>query len=114
FLAGQTARAQVEWNLWVREQANGVQHSAAELALNWGWYAKASQSAGWSGRYDLIHLRYPDAYGAFIEDQADRLNLPAFWLYGVMRQESRYQHAAVSPAGAHGLMQANKAHITDQ
>jgi len=105
FLAGQTARAQVEWNLWVREQANGVQHSAAELALNWGWYAKASQSAGWSGRYDLIHLRYPDAYGAFIEDQADRLNLPAFWLYGVMRQESRYQHAAVSPAGAHGLMQ---------
>jgi len=105
FLAGETARAQVEWNLWVRQQENGVQHSAAELALSWGWYAKASQSAGWSGRYDLIHLRYPDAFGAFIEDQAERLDLPAFWLYGVMRQESRFQHAVISPAGAHGLMQ---------
>jgi soluble lytic murein transglycosylase len=105
FLAGETKRAQVEWNLWVRQQDNGVQHSAAELALSWGWYAKASQSAGWSGRYDLIHLRYPDAYGAFIEDQAERLNLPSFWLYGVMRQESRFQQTVISPAGAYGLMQ---------
>jgi len=103
--AGDTLRAQVEWNLYVRGLDNDTQHAAAELALSWGWYAKASQSAGWSGRYDLIHLRYPDAYKEFVDPQIKRLNLPVYWVYGVMRQESRYEHTAISPAGAHGLMQ---------
>jgi soluble lytic murein transglycosylase len=102
---GETTRAQVEWNLYVRNQENDVQHAAALLAQQWGWYAKASQSAGWSGRYDLIDLRYPNAYNASVSEFASSLELPSYWLYGVMRQESRYEHTAVSPAGALGLMQ---------
>ncbi len=105
YLAGDMLRAQIEWNLWVRDQDDQTQHAAAELALNLGWYAKASQSAGWSGRYDLIHLRYPDAYGPLIEYNAAQLQLPDFWVYGVMRQESRFEQTALSPAGAYGLMQ---------
>lgn len=103
--AGEVTRAQVEWNLYVRNKDNQTQHAAAELALSWGWYAKASQSAGWSGRYDLIHLRYPNAFNAIVSDQTNKLELPRYWVYGVMRQESRYEHTAVSPAGALGLMQ---------
>ncbi|TCS42445.1 lytic transglycosylase domain-containing protein [Reinekea marinisedimentorum] len=105
YLSGETLRAQVEWNLWVRNQNDQTQHAAGELALSWGWYAKASQSAGWSGRYDLIHLRYPDAFGPIVEFNADSLQLPQYWVYGVMRQESRFDSMAVSPAGALGLMQ---------
>jgi len=105
YLAGKTERAQVEWNLWVKYQDNPTQHAAGELALSWGWYAKASQSAGWSGRYDLMHLRYPNAFGAFVKYHADRLELPEYWVHGVMRQESRFEHTAISPAGAYGLMQ---------
>jgi soluble lytic murein transglycosylase len=112
--AGETSRAQLEWNLYVRYQDNPTQHAAAELAMDWGWHAKASQSAGWSGRYDLIELRYPEAFGNTVKAQSDELNLPAYWLYGVMRQESRYEHTAVSPAGALGLMQVmpNTAKVT--
>lgn len=105
FESGDIIRAQVEWNLLVRNLDNELQHTAAELALTWGWYAKASQSAGWSGRYDLIHLRYPNAFDQIVNSQAEKLDLPNYWIYGVMRQESRYENTAVSPAGAYGLMQ---------
>lgn len=112
FDAGEVSRAQVEWNLYVRNKDNQTQHAAAELAMTWGWYAKASQSAGWSGRYDLIHLRYPDAFKSIVLDQTTKLDLPRYWVYGVMRQESRYAHTAVSPAGALGLMQVMPATAT--
>jgi soluble lytic murein transglycosylase len=102
---GEITRAQVEWNLYVRYQDNDTQHAAALLAQQWGWFAKASQSAGWSGRYDLIELRYPDAYNSTIDPLSKTLELPTYWLYGIMRQESRYERTAVSPAGALGLMQ---------
>lgn len=105
YQAGDTLRGQVEWNLFVRQQPDAIQHAAAELAMSWGWYAKASQSAAWSGRYDLIHLRFPDAFGPFVEYHADQLDLPRYWVYGLMRQESLFEHTAVSSANAHGLMQ---------
>lgn len=105
FQAGDIRRAQVEWNLYVRTQDNPTQHAAAELALSWGWYAKASQAAGWSRRYDLIDLRYPDAFASDVEAMTALLELPKHWVYGVMRQESRFDDQAVSPAGALGLMQ---------
>lgn len=103
--AGQTERAQVEWNLYIHVQDNPTQHAAAELALSWNWYAKASQSAGWSRRYDLLDLRYPLAFVEDVSHFTQSLNLPMHWVYGVMRQESRFEHTAVSPAGALGLMQ---------
>ncbi|MFQ3230778.1 MAG: soluble lytic murein transglycosylase [Reinekea sp.] len=98
-------RAQVEWNLWLRNLDAQTQHDAAELALEWGWYSKASQAAGWSRRYDLIHLRYPKAYASIIDYHAELLAIPDFWIYGVIRQESRYMQQAKSPVGARGLMQ---------
>lgn len=103
--AEETVRAQVEWNMYVRIQDNPTQHAAAELAMDWGWYAKASQAAGWSRRYDLLHLRYPDAFKNDVQKFSRQLKLPMHWVYGVMRQESRFEHMAVSPAGALGLMQ---------
>ncbi|WP_161599277.1 transglycosylase SLT domain-containing protein [Reinekea blandensis] len=105
FEMGDITRAQVEWNLFVRTLDNASQHAAAELALSWGWYAKSSQAAGWSRRYDLIDLRYPDAYASEVDAMSQLLELPKHWVYGVMRQESRFDHQAVSPAGALGLMQ---------
>lgn len=105
FDAQQIERAQVEWNLWIAGQPENIRHTAAELALGWGWYEKASQAAGQARRFDLIALRYPRAFNAVVNAQANVLDIPDYWIYGVMRQESRYMTAARSSAGAIGLMQ---------
>lgn len=112
FSSDEITRAQVEWNLWVKAQDNQVQHTAGELALSWGWYAKSTQAADWSGRYDLIHLRYPNAFGELVSENAKDLRLPEYWIHGVMRQESRFDPMALSHAGAYGLMQIMPATAT--
>lgn len=48
---------------------------------------------------------YPDAYGDLIAAAAARRNLDPFLISGIMRQESRFDHQAVSAASARGLMQ---------
>ena len=105
YRAGELQRAQIEWNRYVRRLDDARQHAAAILAFDWGWYEKSSQAAGWSGRYDLIKLRYPRAFNTPVSYYSELLSLPEHWVYGVMRQESRFQSSAISPAGAQGLMQ---------
>ena len=48
---------------------------------------------------------YPRAYGDMIEDAAARRGLDPFLMAAIMRQESRFDHQAVSAASARGLMQ---------
>ena len=48
---------------------------------------------------------YPDAYGDLIAAEAARRNLDPYLIAGIMRQESRFDHKAVSAASARGLMQ---------
>ncbi len=57
--------------------------------------------------YPLIMRRalYPDAYGDLIAAAAIRRDLDPFLIAGIMRQESRFDHQAVSAASARGLMQ---------
>jgi len=40
-----------------------------------------------------------------VQDYASRLDLDEAWVYGLVRQESRFVHTARSSAGASGLMQ---------
>ncbi len=48
---------------------------------------------------------YPRAYGAMIDAAAARRGLDPFLMAAIMRQESRFDHQAVSAASARGLMQ---------
>lgn len=102
---GYIKRASLEWHRYIRNLSNPLQHAAAEVAYQWGWHAKSSQAAGWSQRYDLIPLRYPAAFEETVNQYANEFALPKRWIYGVMRQESRFDEHAISPANAHGLMQ---------
>ncbi|WP_421699816.1 lytic transglycosylase domain-containing protein [Ancylobacter sp.] len=45
------------------------------------------------------------SYAAFIDEAAQRFELPANWIRAVLRAESSADPRAVSPAGAMGLMQ---------
>jgi soluble lytic murein transglycosylase len=56
----------------------------------------------------LLHnfgLRYPTPYREVVQDYANQLDLDEAWIYGLVRQESRFAHTARSTAGASGLMQ---------
>lgn len=50
-------------------------------------------------------LLYPKVYSDTITKYTKNLNLDPFLIYAVMREESRFDRAALSPAGAIGLMQ---------
>ncbi len=53
----------------------------------------------------LRRALYPRAYGDMIESAAARRGLDPFLMAAIMRQESRFDHQAVSAASARGLMQ---------
>ena len=50
-------------------------------------------------------FEYPEAYRVLIEIEARRNGLPPYFLYSIMRQESRYRRGVTSWADAMGLMQ---------
>ncbi|MBI4702187.1 MAG: lytic transglycosylase domain-containing protein [Deltaproteobacteria bacterium] len=51
------------------------------------------------------HCLYPQPYAELVQREEARHGLPAGLVHAIMRQESGFRAAAVSPAGAVGLMQ---------
>ncbi len=105
FEAGDIVRAQLEWNLTGRDLSREEWLEAAQVALSWNWYHKASQAASWSGRYGALDLRYPTPWLEQVTVLEQSHQVPRHWIYGVIRQESHFMTDAESPAGAFGLMQ---------
>ncbi len=52
-----------------------------------------------------ISLSYPRAYREIVKAYSNRYNVDEYLVYSIMREESRFQKDAVSPANAIGLMQ---------
>src|SRR5690606_2008398 len=76
-------------------------------------YRVGQQAARWSLLVDppnpktrwLWDCVYPRPYAAAVESAATEFRLPSELIYSVMRQESAFRPAVVSPAKAVGLMQ---------
>lgn len=47
----------------------------------------------------------PATQASFVQEAAQRFDIPAAWIWAVMRAESAFEPHALSPAGAIGLMQ---------
>ena len=88
----------------------------AEAAQKAGYYGLAHNIvvSGFSGFVDnppadatkeFVELAYPRAHLADTRAHAGRSGVDPFLVWAVVRQESRYDAYAVSPAGALGLMQ---------
>lgn len=101
---------------WAREEllyALSLEPSLEEqIALvkglfNLGEFRKAIRIAErWPLQYaEVIDLTYPRPYTDWIEAYAQANNLDPNLVYGIIRVESRFDPAAVSPTGAKGLMQ---------
>ena len=98
---------------WARREWNGAAagldaaglRTAAALATRENWPDRAIAALGDSGDLRWYAWRFPKPYGELVDGQAQRLDLDASWVMGLMRSESALAEDAVSPAGARGLMQ---------
>lgn len=94
-----------EWNWNLRGRDDRFLLAAARLAERNGVYDRAISAADRTQKEHDYNLRYLAPYRERIEPNAKSRGLDMAWVYGLMRQESRFIPAAKSGVGAQGLMQ---------
>ncbi len=95
----------LEWIWTVKTLDEPLLLAAAELARREGWYERAIATAERSKKLVNFELRYPAPYTDLLRASARQLDLDEAWVYGLVRQESRFVATARSAVGASGLMQ---------
>lgn len=99
------AEGNAEWQ-WAVSRFNDEQLlAAAEFARRRGIYDRAIYTANRTVQVHDFALRYLSPFGELVRKYARELNLDEAWVYGLIRQESRFILSAKSSAGAMGLMQ---------
>ncbi|MGB0588417.1 MAG: transglycosylase SLT domain-containing protein [Myxococcota bacterium] len=93
-----------------KREAFRVAMSFAVENFKYGW--KLASGGKVNGNLILPHqatlswiLDYPRAYGPLVERLESRYEVPAEFIYGIMRQESRYKPSAISARDAIGALQ---------
>jgi soluble lytic murein transglycosylase len=94
-----------EWNWSLRGMNDRQLLAAAELARRNDIWDRAINTADRTVTQHDYTLRYLAPYRAIVEPKARELALDTGWVYGLMRQESRFIIQARSNVGAQGLMQ---------
>ncbi len=95
----------LEWAWTVKDYDDRQLLAAAALASRNEWYERAIYTAD---RTKVLHdfaLRFPTPYRDLMREYTAELELDEAWVYGLIRQESRFVVSARSSAGAGGLMQ---------
>jgi soluble lytic murein transglycosylase len=98
-------KARAEWRLGQETMPAAARVQAIHLAARWGWYEQAVTVATGERVFNDYMLLYPRPFDAEVTSAATMSGLSPSLLYGVIRQESLYESAAVSTANARGLMQ---------
>jgi len=105
FLAELPWEGRREWNSALKSSSKARYLAAAYLAESVGWHDRALDAANIAGESDSLPLMFPQAYAGYVSEVANRFGVAEEFVYGVMRQESRFISDIKSPAGAVGLMQ---------
>ena len=102
---GMRSDALEEWR-WVVNNLNDRQLlTAAEIARRNKMYDRAIGAADKTVSEHDFSMRYPAPYRADLQEHLRKHGLDEAWVYGLMRQESRFATSAKSETGAAGLMQ---------
>ncbi len=97
--------AYAEWR-WASRDFNDRQLlAAAELARQQRWLDCAINTADRTRELHNFALRFLTPYHDLAHSYAEQYDLNEAWVYGLIRQESRFVSQAHSGAGAAGLMQ---------
>lgn len=75
------------------------------LAEDLKWYAKAIDVSNAEELSNQLSLRFPLPHYSQVHQSSAQYQIPPEFIYAVIRQESGFKNDALSPAGAHGLMQ---------
>jgi soluble lytic murein transglycosylase len=94
-----------EWLFTLRGLDDKRLLAAAELARRAEVYDREIQAADRTERIHNFSLRYPTPYREVFQEYAQSHGLDEAWVFGLVRQESRFVTEARSGAGATGLMQ---------
>jgi len=94
-----------EWNWSIREFSDAQLLAAAELARRMEWYDRAINTAERTRELHDFELRFLAPYRELAQQAARENQIDEAWVFGLMRQESRFINVARSSVGASGLMQ---------
>lgn len=99
-----------EWNYWVNlHEPGGMSDrqrlAAAQLACAQAVWDRCINTSERTRGFVALAQRYPTPFRDAVLAQSQRTGLDAAYVYGLIRQESRFILAARSHAGATGLMQ---------
>ena len=105
FQLGLRYEGALEWRWTTRGFSDKDLIAAAEVARNYGWYERSIDTAERTQQLHDFALRFPTPYRDVVRTYSQQLDLDEAWVYGLVRQESRFTADARSSAGAMGLMQ---------
>ncbi|MDO9189479.1 MAG: transglycosylase SLT domain-containing protein, partial [Sulfurimicrobium sp.] len=101
----QRTEANREWLWSTRNFGDEQLLAAAELAKRNNWLDRAINTADKTRARHDFSLRYPAPHRDLMQAYAREHELDEAWIYGLIRQESRFVQHARSSVGASGLMQ---------
>jgi soluble lytic murein transglycosylase len=102
---GLREEAAKEWSLAVRKLDDKQLLVASEIASRHEMYDRSINAADRTVLLHDFNLRYPAPFRDSLQERIVETNLEEAWVYGLMRQESRFVTQAKSSVGAQGLMQ---------
>ena len=94
-----------EWAWATRNFSDRQLLVAAEVARRNEMYDRSINAADRTVQLHDFNLRYPAPYRESMQENLHKHGLEEAWVYGLMRQESRFATMAKSDVGAAGLMQ---------
>ena len=94
-----------EWSWGIADLSDEQLIAGAELARREGWFERSIWTAERTRKVHNYALRYPTPYAEQVRRRASHHTVDPALLYGLIRQESRFNANATSVAGARGLMQ---------
>lgn len=97
--------ARSEWFTAVARASEEEARALANYAMSRGWYTTLVQTTIIAKQWDALDWRFPSAYQDSFLRWGKAAGVDSFLLMGIARRESAFNNEAVSPAGAHGLMQ---------
>lgn len=102
---GLRSEALEEWRWVLRNLKDSELLAAAEIARRNEMYDRAIGAADKTINLHDFSMRYLAPYRAALQSHIREHDLEEAWVYGLMRQESRFVTGAKSTVGAAGLMQ---------